>query len=148
MESPRVRGVLNLYGKRAVTEMAQILRAADKDASGRLIRSLRYEVVEAAEELWLLVEAADYGAYVDAGRLPGKMPPVSKIREWTKLRGIPEKAAWPIARNIGRFGIKPTPFWHVTLDNLDQRMAADLEKAATLDLEAAIRKDLKELSKS
>lgn len=147
MENERVRGVLNLYGRRAVAEMTSILRNADKSATGRLIKSLRHEVVEVAGELSLRIEMADHGVFVDEGRKPGKMPPVDSIKEWTRLKGIPEKAAWPIARSIGRFGIKPTPFWHVTIDDLPARMAADLEKAITLDLAADIRRDFKEISK-
>lgn len=146
MENPRTRGVLNLYGKKAVEEMVSTLLQARKYASGSLIKSLKYEVREALGELFLHIEAADHGVFVENGRRPGgKMPPVDRISEWCRIKGIPERAAWPIARSIWRFGIPPTPFWGPVMNRLDERMAADLEKATALDLEAAIRKDFKEL---
>lgn len=148
MESARLRAVLNYYGRRTVAEMQAILRSADKEASGRLIRSIKHEVIEAGEALFLLIEAAPHAKYVDEGRRPGTMPPVDSIREWTKMKGIPEKAAWPIARSIFKFGIKPTPFWNVTLDNLDERMKDDIAKAMRLDFEADIKKAIRDANNS
>lgn len=52
-------------------------------------------------------QAADYAPVMEFGRRPGaKPPPVEPIREWARRHGLPEKAAFPIARSIGRKGIR------------------------------------------
>jgi hypothetical protein len=37
------------------------------------------------------------------------------MRQWHRVRNIPESAAFPIERKIGREGIAPTPFIQVNL---------------------------------
>ena len=82
---------------------------------------------------------ADYGTFVDQGRKPGKQPPISKIRQWLSIKGIPQKAAFPIAKKIGRYGIKPTPFFSITI----QKHVKELEdKIAKLAIEG-IEKEIK-----
>ena len=50
-----------------------------------------------------------HATFVERGRRPGRMPPVGVIRGWLKRRGRPQRLAWPIARAIGRRGIKARP---------------------------------------
>jgi len=60
-----------------------------------------------------------YGIFVDAGRKPGKQPPLNVIYEWVKKKGIPREAAFPIARKIGKEGLPAHPFIHIFEDGLD-----------------------------
>jgi len=101
---------LNIYGSSIVSEMIIILNASDKKASGRLLASLSIEFRQTIEGIKLLINGEDYAQYVDEGRKPGSYPPISKIREWVKIKGLPEKSVLPIARKIYKFGIKPRPF--------------------------------------
>lgn len=57
-----------------------------------------------------VVADVPYSLFVERGRGPGGMPPVSAIRRWTILKGIDPGAAYPIARKIGREGTRPTYF--------------------------------------
>lgn len=42
---------------------------------------------------------------------PGNfLPPVSEIEKWLKRKGLPKEMAWPIARRIGRRGVRAQPF--------------------------------------
>ena len=52
---------------------------------------------------------ADHALYVEKGRRPGKRPPMSAIQRWMAAKGIPSRAAFPIARAIGKRGIKGRP---------------------------------------
>lgn len=44
--------------------------------------------------------------YESSGRPPGKQPPLDKIETWAKKNLVPKEAAFPIARKIGREGVK------------------------------------------
>src|SRR5262245_5044325 len=50
-----------------------------------------------------------YAPYVELGTRP-HWPPLDAIREWCRVRGIPETAAFPIARAIARRGLPERPF--------------------------------------
>lgn len=56
------------------------------------------------------IEMPQYGIYVHSGRKPGKMPPISALKEWASARNIPESALYPIAKKIGEEGTEPQPF--------------------------------------
>ena len=89
--------------------LTQELIKADKRASGKLINSLRSDVKRVAEGLYsVVIESEDYLKWVDQGRRPGNYVPVRALEEWTRLRGIPKSAVFPINQKIYRFGIKPT----------------------------------------
>ena len=62
----------------------------------------------------------EYSMFVEFGRKPGKQPPLNVIYAWCKSKGIPLTAAFPIARKIGRTGIKAKPFMYVYDDQVDK----------------------------
>lgn len=137
----RIDELLDKYGAELTSEMRTRLQGHQKEATGTLLNSIGYEVRESAPGVSeLAIFMADYGIYVDKGRKPGKMPPVSAIREWCKVKGIPEKAAFPIARNIGRFGIPATNFYTIPIT---RRAAQFQEKISKLTAEFAA-KEIKE----
>ncbi len=45
-----------------------------------------------------------------------KYPPIQAIKQWTRLKGMPEEAAYGIQRNIFRFGMKPTNVIKIVID--------------------------------
>jgi HK97 gp10 family phage protein len=51
--------------------------------------------------------SARYGAFVEFGRKPGKMPPIAAIEGWARRHGV---HPFLVARAIGRRGIPPAPF--------------------------------------
>lgn len=138
--------LLSKYGTEVVAEMRTRLKNSGKVASGELFRSLEWRVVETDDEYQLEILAAEYAEYVDKGRRPGKQPPVSKIRKWCRLRGIPEKAAYPIARKIGRFGTPPTNFLTVPWTRRMAQLDRDIENVLSAEVQAKLdrffRRDL------
>ena len=120
-------GVLNTLADKTTKEIKSLLRLNGKYASGRLVNSVVVKVLETDKGVKMSLEYADYGKYVISGRRPGaKMPPISKIQAWTRLKGIPLSAAFPIARAIAKNGIKPlnftTPF--IRLDRVVSKVVA------------------------
>lgn len=93
-----------------VNEIIDILKSKDKIASGELIKSVKYEYIADIDNIELLIKSEDYLTYVDQGRRPGKYVPVNALRKWAKLKGIPEKAVYPINHKIFKFGIRPLNF--------------------------------------
>lgn len=110
MLDKEIKNILNQYGVKIVEKMKEELIQNDSIASSKLYNSLTYEVKKRVNEWILSFKSEDYAKYVESGRKPGKFPPISKIKEWTKYKGIPEAAAYPIAVKIYQFGIRPRPF--------------------------------------
>mgnify|MGYP001574695675 CR=1 FL=1 len=79
--------------------------------------------------------AQAYALYVHEGigpavGRPAFMPPVSAILPWVLRHGLPEEAAFPIARAIGRRGLAPTKYLERPL--LDAVRGMDGRLAATV----------------
>lgn len=47
--------------------------------------------------------------FVERGRRPGKMPPVRALEPWAQRKLGDRRLAWPVARAIGRRGLRPRP---------------------------------------
>jgi len=107
----RLQEALGVFGEEYISELSKLLRQEDKIATRDLIRSLNTRVFKTGfgTSYTLKIIAEDYLKYVDEGRRAGaKPPPVKPIRDWAKVKGIPEGLAYPIAKSIGEKGIKPT----------------------------------------
>lgn len=119
----------------ARNNMPQYYELKDKisfkvDVSGKL-----FEVTFNAPEYW---------KYVNYGRPPGKMPPVSAIEEWiTRRRIVPESntstpnatsLAYAIARKIGRKGTKGTKFLEKSLDEQKEYWMSTISAAIGEDI--------------
>lgn len=97
-----------LFGDDYLRILISELRRSGKIASGRLERSLDYRLKDEKTAVNIVFEGEDYFKYVDEGRKPGTWPNIRAISNWANTRGIPQKAVFPIARSIYKFGIKPT----------------------------------------
>lgn len=101
----------NEFGKDYVRTLIALLKGNKpygKVASGRLINSINYRLQEVAKEINVIIEANDYLEYVDRGRRPGTYPPIKPLKEWARIKGMGENAAYPIQKKIFKMGIKPT----------------------------------------
>lgn len=112
------------FGRDYVKILTRELLRARKDATGRLIRSIDYRLVEDAEIIKMEIVSQPYLEWVDKGRQPGSYPPIRPLIEWVKIKGIPESAAWGVRQNIYKFGIKPT--------NIIQKVVREFETSPTL----------------
>jgi hypothetical protein len=131
MEFENLKKELEIFGDAYITELTKQLIQLDKVASGKLIRSLDYEVVERVQNQFeLIIKAQDYLKWVDEGRRPGKRPPYKSILSWVQTRNIrftnksgsgflkKEQTAFIISKSIGNKGIKKTDVLKKTLGNV------------------------------
>lgn len=129
-------------GDQLVRGVVEELMAADKFATGKLVRSIDYRIIARAESLILEILSLDYLNNVIEGRRPGlKQPPVSSLVPWVKKRNIkvkgaktPEQSAFVIARSIGRKGIKPVPEVRKRIDEIYYRKEQLIAKSAEEDI--------------
>jgi hypothetical protein len=152
MDFKRLKILLTKYGDSILKEMITRLQSnavrgtsfrSPGVASGALKNSLHYDIKDSTNGLELSFSMLDYGVFVDKGRKPGKQPPLEGIKEWCSLKGIPESAAFPIARNIGRYGIPATNFYTIPLERNKQRMMDDIQKLIRDELSKDINNNLK-----
>lgn len=142
-----LREAMDKYGKALVIEIVQQLANADKNATGKLARSIGYELFETLDSIAVGIVAEPYFEVVDGGRRKGaKQPPSGAILKWMKVRNIKgrnkktgkfitqKSAAFLIARSIGKNGIKPAFIIKKSLKNLKSLQAKLLTDAAVEDM--------------
>lgn len=105
MDDKEIIKILQFLGDEIVGDMVALIELNGAIASGRLIDSIASKVTQNKEGVYQLnFSYLKYGKWVDEGRKPGKMPPVNDIKEWCRWKGIPQEAAWGIAKNIAKYG--------------------------------------------
>ncbi len=84
------------------------IREIDAIATGKMQAGVEVTYSKAGLVYAVGTKAA-YGPFVELGTRP-HFPPLDAIREWCRVRGIDEKAAFPIARAISRRGLPERPW--------------------------------------
>lgn len=104
-----------------------------KRATGQLYNSINYRVTQKQDDWTLTLLSEDYLKFVDKGvsgtqrkyntpySYKTKKPPISVIKQWTRVKGIPEEAAYPIQNKIFRFGLKPTNVINKSIREIEYR---------------------------
>lgn len=147
-EYKELKKAVDKLGKEYILELSKQLIDADKKASGKLLRSLDYNVIEVLGNLMVRIKAESYLMVVDKGRRPGKMPPVSPIKKWIDQRKIKPKdmttdqLAFVIASSIKKKGIKPTNVIQRSIDNILRNKTKILAEAASKDVMDQLNKIL------
>ena len=122
--------------------------------TGRLSKSLDYEMGEDRGNLTASFIMEDYGQFVDEGRKPGKGAPPDKILEWVLKKPIKirdskgkftqatqkqkESIAFLINRKIKEKGIEPTWFFTKQFDTYFKKLPSQLERALAKDIENSL----------
>jgi hypothetical protein len=152
MDNINLKKALDEVGKDLVKTMVKKLIEADKKATGNLIRSVDYKVVETANGVIVQLLSEDYLTNVDEGRRPGaKQPPTKSLDRWVVAKGIAprddkgkfisrQSLKFLIARSIGKKGIKPTNVIKNTINEVYTNKQKLIEKAAIEDINALIDK--------
>lgn len=96
------------YGKDFVKILTNELLINKKVASGKLIKSLKSDIKPIGDNVNIVITSQKYLDYIDKGRAKGKFPPIEPLVQWCSIKGLPKTAAYAIAQNIFKFGIKPT----------------------------------------
>jgi hypothetical protein len=104
-----------------------------KRATGKLYNSVQYRVTQRENDWTLTLLSEDYMKFVDKGvsgtqrryntpySYKTKKPPISVIKQWTRVKGLPEQAAYPIQNKIFRFGLKPTNVINKSIREIEYR---------------------------
>lgn len=146
---------------KAITEFGQKIvdnykaeLAACNYQDGQLYRTLSYSV-KMDNSSWLIsISLEEYWKYIEYGRRPGKMPPVSAIENWIKVKQIlprpitlkSGKSVVPtipqlsflIARKIGRDGIRPRPFFKQSFEDAKREFLQKIEEAILADIKESL----------
>ena len=124
-----LRFQLERLGEEYIAELIKRLTQLDKIASGNLINSLDWEVIETTNKVILEIIGPDYLKWVDEGGRPGKMPPYDPIDRWVGQKGIQPRQGmtrnslvWAIRKKIATEGIQPTNVLQKTEDSLFNRI--------------------------
>jgi hypothetical protein len=160
MRVTNLRAELKKYGRLYKQKFKSELKKDNTYASGNLYRSINYvpDFNDNYSEISLV--ANKYIEQISEGRRIGVTPSSTKILEWAKQKGItPEKGtasdsnmkrmAFAIARSIGvhgmlkKYGFKGTGIIDTVYNSLSQEMEIDIIKAYELDLNEAIKKQVK-----
>ena len=141
---------LEIFGDEYIKELTIQLIQLDKVATGSLLRSLDYEIIEKVEgQFEVIIKALDYLKFIDEGRRPGKQPPLKPILSWVKTRNIRfknkngqgflknEQTAFIIRRSIGQKGIKKTDVLKKTLGNV-LNLKNKILKSGMIDIEKLV----------
>ena len=140
---------LNDFGNFIITNYKSQLEAEQMN-NGELYRTISYSVSTGNSGWVISVSLADYWRYVEYGRRPGKMPPVSAIENWIKVKQIiphsmtlkSGKTVIPtipqlsflIARSIGRRGIAPKPLFKNSFEAAKKQFIQVIKDAITQDI--------------
>jgi hypothetical protein len=149
-----LKKAVQLVGKEFIYELTQQLISADKVASGKLISSLDFQVVNILDNLMIRLVAEPYLINVDKGRKPGRMPPTGPIKKWIEVRKIKgrdkktgrfisnQSLAFAIAKGIQKNGIRPTNVIKQAKERIIKNKTQILAKAAQKDALEALNKIL------
>jgi len=110
MLSAEARAILERLADHLAGQIGLELVAQGHNNTGTLIESVRVDLVETLTGVVLIASNLDYGQYINDGRKPGTMPPVSALAKWVMQRGIASEQrevnsiAWAIAIAIKKQG--------------------------------------------
>lgn len=145
--------VLDEFAKTIISEYRSQLEA-DNNSNGELYKTLSYTVSKGTSGWVVSISLADYWRYVEYGRRPGKMPPVSAIENWiTVKRIIPHsiqlksgKSVIPtlpqlsflIARKIGRDGTQGKHYFENAFEKVKRDFLTKIEEAVRQDIKETL----------
>ena len=122
------------YNKNAYSDGRKLQYAgnAPKAPFGQSDLSNNIDVVWNDQTQSLSILMLYYWKYVNFGRVPGKYVPIAPLEEWARSKGFdnPRGAAFGISKNIKKFGIQPTNFYGMALDNVANTLVNDFEDNA------------------
>lgn len=111
-----------------VDALKKNLADLNKYATGDLVDSMYYETKTADGKAVIQLSANHYLRFVDKGRAPGKFPPISAISKWASIRGISQRAVFPIARKIAEKGIPATGVVNKTIQEVRSKFLPMYER--------------------
>lgn len=144
--------VLNEFARFFIERYRGELDNGKINASYKLSDTLQYIIDINGMSIDVVVMLQDYYKYIESGRRAGaKMPPISAIEEWIKVKPVlpypmsngklptTRQLAYLIARSISRNGIPPKPIFQMSIEEATDAFYERIEKAVREDLETDIQ---------
>lgn len=140
--------VLADYADVLVQVYRQALANKGKNASYELSNSIRPQVRQDSNNLYVELRLLDYWYYVEYGRSKGKkQPPLDVIEEWVRIKPVKPKngkkisnssLAFLIGRAIARRGIRPTHLLRTSNRAVYTQFKERISEALAKDIGSAI----------
>ena len=136
------------------------------NSSGDLSKGLGYKIQDTKSGIIIdFTSKKDYAKFVEEGRKKGSMPPVDALKKWIKQKKIRlrktvtnkagqkvnkfvtkndrsiSQAAFAMAKQIKKKGIKPTPFFGEALDESFEAMKPKAQEALVKDTKDILFED-------
>lgn len=120
----------SLYEQRYPFGFAKYKGVGNKVASSTLANSIEVQTVKKGPITELQILMAEYGQWVQSGRLPNKgYVPIGSLMAWIKQRGLKgrnkkgrfmtdKSFAFAIQTNIKKFGIRPANFLDISFERI------------------------------
>ena len=148
MKFSRTYALLNSFGNTLISRYRDKI---SEYASGKLYKTIDYTITSKSDSYLVTINLEDYWKFIEKGRRAGaKMPPVSAIENWIKIRKIIprpvtlksgkqrvptiQQLAYVIARSISRKGIAPRPFMRETIEDTIETFKDKLSAAVRDDV--------------
>lgn len=121
---------VNAANKETGEEMAALAKrnvlADDAYAFGELWQSIGYALNE--RELAVAVgSSAKHAPFIEFGTRPHK-PPITPLKAWCAIKGLPESAAYGIQKKIAQHGTPERPFLYIAFKVESVRHAGRLRE--------------------
>lgn len=145
--------VLDEFAKTIISEYRSELEA-DNNSNGELYKTLSYTVSKGTSDWVVSISLADYWKYVEYGRRPGKMPPVSAIENWIKVKQIlphsiqlksgktviptVPQLSFLIARKIGRDGTQGKHYFENAFEKVKRDFLTKIAEAVQQDIKETL----------
>jgi hypothetical protein len=152
------RAQRNLGATRSVKTASGKRRNRRADSTGNLRRSLKATIRSGSDSAVISFGASgtarNYFRVVNDGRKAGKMPPVSAIEKWMKVKPVrlrnekgfikqtPEKVravAFQIARSIGKNGIAPFPYYDDAIQDVLNERREEIIQAIEKEIDLRLK---------
>lgn len=148
MKFSRTESLLNSFAQTIVNRYKDKI---SEYSSGKLYKTIDYTITSKSDSYLVTINLEEYWKYIEKGRRAGaKMPPVSAIENWIKVRKIIprpvalksgrqrvptiQQLAYVIARSIAKKGIQPRPFMSESINQTIEDFKSKLSAAVREDV--------------
>ena len=163
----RTKEVLTRFGKEVVRESKKELKRQKKNTSGKLAKSIDFDLTVSKNSFGMSFQMEDYGQFQDMGvsgflkkydtpfSYKDKWPPLKAFDKWIVRKGIapkdekgrflPRKSIqFLIARKVFFYGIKPSQFLSKPFQKAFKDLPDEVIEAFGLDVESLLKQTLKD----
>ena len=163
MQLKETRETLNKFAKYVIQQARTNLTKGKKNVTKELYNSLDYNININPNNVNVIFEMEDYGTFQDLGvsgtktkyntpySYTTKMPPPKAFSQWVVRKGLKgtrdkktgrflsrKSLQYAVARNIFKYGIKPSMFFTKPFERAFKNLPSELQDSFGIDIENAI----------